>query len=260
MTQGLEDHGPLGPRLKATTTAIIFVGLLIGLGAASNKLLDDSGIADEPGLTIDQRKEKARRNQEDWDRHDFSRSQRDSSLTPAQICAAPRTLETVKTLINDQTPNATKLANVLRDLEAARGDPLDNTIRAKEKNLQETKEMYQQHPIDPNSRYVGNPAEERAKHLADLEAELTRLRAKQAEQASRPKTQVPVVENEIIITGKPFASEFEPTLGRATCQLTFKAKGVGYENPTMQLGLPDTAVYTVQPSETDWIVNLLSLS
>ncbi|MGJ4927903.1 hypothetical protein ACQR1I_21865 [Bradyrhizobium sp. HKCCYLS2038] len=55
---------PSGTGLALAAAAT--VGLILGLAAASNRLLDDLGIADSPGLSIDQRKEKAHRNHASW--------------------------------------------------------------------------------------------------------------------------------------------------------------------------------------------------
>ena len=40
---------------------------------ASNKVLDALGIANAKGLTIEQRKEKARRNQYEWDHFEYDK-------------------------------------------------------------------------------------------------------------------------------------------------------------------------------------------
>ncbi|MGJ4890278.1 hypothetical protein ACQR1Y_18915 [Bradyrhizobium sp. HKCCYLRH3099] len=51
---------------KHVLAGAAFVGLILGMAAASNRLLDDLGIADSPALSIEQRKEKAHRNQASW--------------------------------------------------------------------------------------------------------------------------------------------------------------------------------------------------
>lgn len=55
-----------GP-LKLAVTGVVFVLLVTGLGLASNTFLDRAGIADRAGLTVEARKEKAHRNQLEWE-------------------------------------------------------------------------------------------------------------------------------------------------------------------------------------------------
>lgn len=229
---------------------------VVGLGLVSNRLLDMGGVAEEPGLSTDERKEKARRNQEGWDRS----AQRSSGKIASKMCGDVQILQRVKTLINEQTPNIGQLGETLRKLDASRGNGLEGVIRAREDHIRKTKEMYKQDPIDPNSRYVGNPVEERAKHLAELEADLARLKAKQAEEASRPKSSIQITENEIILTSDPAPVEFDPVTNRTACKVTYKVKGFGYDNPGVQLSTPTTAVYTLQQAADDWIVQLVALN
>ncbi len=56
------------PTIKLIIGATLFAVAIALAGSASNKVLDAYGIANAKGLTIDQRKEKARRNQSEWDR------------------------------------------------------------------------------------------------------------------------------------------------------------------------------------------------
>ena len=248
MTQDSSDGSTSGPTARVAATAAIFVGLLIGLGAASNKLLDNAGRPDTRAVTADQQERAP------------ARSGPASTLSASKMCGDAGILLTVKKLINDQTLNIAKWGNAIGTLDAARGDGLAGAIKAKEEHLQKTKEMYLQSPIDPNSRYYGNPAQERAQHLAELEADLVRLRAKKVEQDKAPKPQIAVTENEIIITSAPILTEVDPRTNRAACKLTYKVKGFGYDNTAVQLGSPTTAVYTIQQNDTDWIVNVVSLS
>jgi saccharopine dehydrogenase-like NADP-dependent oxidoreductase len=56
------------PDIKLIMGAMLFVAAITAAGLASNKVLDAYGIANVENLTDDQRKEKATRNQSEWDR------------------------------------------------------------------------------------------------------------------------------------------------------------------------------------------------
>lgn len=252
------------PMDKKPTRAVIINGAcvvlaVVGLALVSNRLLDMAGIANEQAMSVDERKEKAQNNQDQWEQTSWQ-ERRSSGVVATKMCGDSDVLTKVKKLINDQTPNIGKLSEAVRNLDASRVGGLDAVIRAREEEIRKTKEAYQQNPIDPNSRYVGNPVQERAKHLADLETDLNRLRAKQAEEANRPKPKIQITENEIILTSAATPVEFDPTTNRAACKVTYKVNGMGYDNPGVQMSTADTALYTIQQAGDDWIINLVSLN
>lgn len=250
------------PNKLAWTTFIngaCLVLIIVGLALVANRLLDKFGLADEPGLTIDQRKEKAQRNQHEWNETKERDARRTSLSDASKMCPDRAVIETAKELINQQIPSVGQFGEMLRRLDASReGGPRD-LLGEKEKFLRETKEYYAQNPVDPNDHTMGDQNAARAERLARLEAEVVELRAK-SDRMRKHSEQMQKAVNEIIVTGEPIPTDFDPNLNRVACQLTFKVKGLGYDNPMMQLNAPNTALYTVQPGQTDWIVTLLSLS
>lgn len=248
------------PNKLARTTLIngaCLVLIIVGLALVANRLLDKFGLVDESGLTIDQRKEQAQRNQHEWN---DSKERSHRLLSDAsKMCPDRAVIETAKGLINQQIPSVGQFGEMLRRLDAARdGGPRD-LLGEKEKFLRETKEYYAQNPVDPNDHTMGDQNAARAERIAKLEAEVAELRAK-SDRIRKKSEQMRKAANEIIVTGEPIPTDFDPNLNRVACQLTFKVKGLGYDNPMMQLNAPNTALYTVQPGQTDWIVTLLSLS
>lgn len=182
-----------------------------------------------------------------------------SSSNASTMCADAGVVETAKKLINDRTPNFGRLGDTLQKLDAARGGGAPDILADREKNLRDTKNYYAQNPVDPNDKSMGDQNEARAKRIADLEAELAPLRQK-AERQRSASNQLQNATNEILVSSEPIPIRFDPDLNRAACKLTYKVKGLGYDNPMMQLNLPNTAVYTVQPGQNGWIVELLDLS
>ncbi|MEW6639025.1 MAG: hypothetical protein AB1586_00875 [Pseudomonadota bacterium] len=251
MTTEAGQSRPSNIGVKSIVAAIAFVGLVVGLAVASNKLLDRAGIATGPGLTIEQRKEKALRNQREWDRS--------ASDTPARktaaMCTDDEVVEVAKRLINEQTPNATKLGRTLQELEAARGGGVADVIKAREKTLQETRDMYARNPLDPNNKYDSDQLAERVKNITGQEAEISRLKAKLAEETQKKaSSQIQIIENEIFVVDEPFSTEYEPNIDRVTCQVRYRVKGPGHGDDVHD------AIYTVQPGRQDWIINLMTLS
>jgi hypothetical protein len=58
---------------KQAIGGLILVGLVFFLAIGSNSALDHLGVADEGGLTVKQQKNKAARNQQEWDRYKGTR-------------------------------------------------------------------------------------------------------------------------------------------------------------------------------------------
>jgi hypothetical protein len=52
---------------------VLFVAAIILVAVVFNRLLDKFEIANEPALTIEQRKEKAQLNQYEWDHYSYRR-------------------------------------------------------------------------------------------------------------------------------------------------------------------------------------------
>jgi hypothetical protein len=61
------------PGPKVILGSILLVVAILLAALASNKLLDALGIANAKGLTIEQRKEKAKRNQYEWDHFQYDK-------------------------------------------------------------------------------------------------------------------------------------------------------------------------------------------
>jgi hypothetical protein len=61
------------PTIKAAVGGLILVAAIILAAMGSNRVLDDLGIADAEGFTIEQHKEIARERQYEWDHHQFNR-------------------------------------------------------------------------------------------------------------------------------------------------------------------------------------------
>ncbi len=57
---------PTATKLQATIAVACAVLIVVGLSLVSNRLLDLAGIANERGLSVEERKDKARRNQDEW--------------------------------------------------------------------------------------------------------------------------------------------------------------------------------------------------
>jgi hypothetical protein len=61
------------PGPKVILGSILLVVAILLAALASNKLLDAFGIANAKGLTIELRKEKAKRNQYEWDHFQYDK-------------------------------------------------------------------------------------------------------------------------------------------------------------------------------------------
>jgi hypothetical protein len=59
--------------IKAALGGLVLVAAIILAAMGSNKILDDFGIANAEGFTIEQHKENARERQYEWDRRQFNR-------------------------------------------------------------------------------------------------------------------------------------------------------------------------------------------
>ncbi|KQW21383.1 hypothetical protein ASC80_14980 [Afipia sp. Root123D2] len=198
--------------------------VVVGLTLVSNKLLDKFDRANEPGPTTDQRKEKAQRNQQEWDNRGYQRQS--SARDTSKMCPDAAVIETAKRLINEQIPNVGQFGEMLRRLDASRDGAPRDLLGEKEKFLRETKEYYAQNPVDPNDHTMGDQNAARAERIAKLEKEVAQLRVK-SERIRKSSEQMQNATNEIIVTGEPIPTDFDPNLNRVACQLTFKVKGLG---------------------------------
>ncbi len=254
MTEEAGQSRPSKSVFKSTAAAIVFVGFIVGAGAASNKLLNLAGIADEPGLTIEQRREKAHRNQEERKNGQYS-DQRSTSANASKMCADLGIIETAKQLISDETPNLGNVLSELPDLEKARtGDPVEARLRDREKNLQDTKDYYDRNPVDPNDHTMGDQNAARAKRLSDLEKEIAELRQKTSQKQGNID-ELRKLKNEIVFVDEPIPTDFDTNLNRVVCQVAYRVKGLGYDQAESK-----TAFYTVQPGQRGWIITLVSIS
>jgi hypothetical protein len=59
--------------IKAALGGLVLVAAIILAAMGSNKILDDFGIANAEGFTIEQHKENARERQYEWDHRQFNR-------------------------------------------------------------------------------------------------------------------------------------------------------------------------------------------
>jgi hypothetical protein len=59
--------------LKTIVGGVLLVIAIVAATVASNKSLDAYGIASAKGLTVEQQKEKAKRNQYDWDHFQYDK-------------------------------------------------------------------------------------------------------------------------------------------------------------------------------------------
>jgi hypothetical protein len=216
------------------------------------------GIANEEGLTVDQQKERARERQWEWEHYrercgeDFQGHRKAST----GMCSDPRVLTIVKGLIDEQYPSVARLGPLLAELEASRGGGIQNSIKAQEKYLESTKRNYSDHP--PTAGYRKD-AEDEIKRIEATIAALKERKKAEDEQATAPKQPVP--QNEVIVSGEPFPIRFDRELDRTVCQIHYKITGPGWETINAVRGNAlNTGVYTVQPGDKDWIVNLLSVS
>ncbi len=70
-----------------------------------------------------------------------------------------------------------------------------------------------------------------------------------------------VEENEVVLNGQPFPIEYDRDLKRVACRVQYWIKGPAYETINAVRGNPlSTAIYTVQPGQDDWVIELLSVS
>jgi hypothetical protein len=58
---------------KAATIGLMFIAAIVIVAVGPNKVLDTFGIANAKGLSVEQRREKARRNQDDWDHFQYDK-------------------------------------------------------------------------------------------------------------------------------------------------------------------------------------------
>lgn len=58
---------------KTIVGGVILVAAIVLAAVGSNKMLDAYGVANAKGLTVEQRKEKAKRNQYEWDHFQYDK-------------------------------------------------------------------------------------------------------------------------------------------------------------------------------------------
>ena len=246
-------------KTKNLIGAAMVAAAILATAIASNKALDALGIANDEGATVEQRKIRARERQWDWDHNRERRSEGDNQEyqvalggKPDKMCGEPRALSLAKSLINDQYPSVAKLGPMLTELEAARTDP--HMFEKQLKNLEEEKRFHV-------SRL---PLKDSADELTRIEIRRTKLIEREKlkkESASAPTRQQAYPENEVVVQGQPYPIEYDRELKRVACRIQYKITGPAYEtiNAIRGNGLSN-AVFTVQPGQGDWIVELLSTS
>ena len=242
---------------KVAVGAAILVAAIVSVAAISNNLLDAYGVADQPGLTVQQRKEKASRNQQQWNSPAVTRGPtfpaQTASTKSRDLCAHPGVLEVVRGLIKDETPDFTKIKLLPEANARPVKSALAEEIASAKADLDLTKRGVELYPAtDPvNVRAQADSLTQREETIARLEKELTAA----IERAKSPPP--PGAPLEIIVVGEPFPTEYDPDLDRILCNLTYDTKGAIYDDIPDKVMLP--ATYTIQPGQKDWLINLLSI-
>lgn len=238
--------------------ALLLAGAILAAAFVSDRVVDVRGIANDEGVTIEQRKLRARERQWDWDNRRDRRSEneadtyRTASDKPEKMCSDPRAVSLAKALINEQYPSVAKLGPMLTELEAARTDP--NMFEKQWKNLEEEKRFH-------NSRLPNRDAVDELKQIEVRAAKLKEREDKAKERAAAPAPQQSYPENEVVVSGRPYPIEYDRDLKRVTCRVQYKVTGPAYETINAVRGnVLRTAVYTVQPGSKGWTVELLSAS
>lgn len=247
---------------KVALGAALVVAAVVSAAVISNNLLDGYEVADQPGLTVQQRKEKAHVNGEEWKQTAsssfFKLPRWLSSSDSSQMCADTAIVGRVKGLIKDGIPNLLEFGRSLRELDRSRGSDTMAKITAREDDLRVAKIRHEQNPIE-KSRFGAEEQARRAKYIAEVEDELKSLRAKLAAEDARiesPPQSLPGAE--VILVSEPVPVEFNQGINRVKCRLTFRTAGGGYDALKAITGDPEIpALYSVQPGKDDWIVILL---
>lgn len=248
---------------KVALGAALLVTAIVSVAAISNHILDGNETADQPGATVQQRKEMAQRNQEEYKRPTtnglLKLSGWFSSSDTSRMCADTGIVNQVIGLIKDDIPNMDEFGQNLVALDKARDGGVQDVIKAREDHLRQTKEMYLRDPIE-KSRFSADQEALRTQHLAELEDELSKLRAKKAAEDARVNpVSKPGPKLEIIIVNESVPVAFDRDINRVKCRLNFRIRGGGYDGAWKGLigDQPIPASYTIQPGKDDWIVILL---
>lgn len=139
---GEESKTP-GRRAMAINGVCIVLGI-VGLSLVSNRLLDMVSVAGERGLSIEERKEKAQRNNEEYRNGIGGSTWRlagwFSRDTADKMCADSKIVVTATRLINESTPNLGQFGVAAARMDAARiGDTEGlkkfESLRAKENEI-----------------------------------------------------------------------------------------------------------------------------
>lgn len=219
-------EAPIGDRDYKTRNligAVLLAGAILAASFASNRALDVLGIANDEGVTIEQRKLRARERQWDWDhRHDrrsgeaVENYQAASTRKPEKMCSDPKALSLAKALINEQYPSVAKLGPMLTELEAARTDP--NMFEKQWKNLEEEKRFH-------TSRLPNKDAVDELKQIEVRAAKLKEREDKAKERAAAPAPQQSFPDNEVVVSGQPYPIEYDRDLKRVACRVQYKVTG-----------------------------------
>lgn len=123
---------PNNDKSKATSErkGVIIAGAclvltIIGLALVSNRLLDMTGVADERGFSVEERKEKARRNDAEYGKTSSGMSMFNpigwfSKRTADKMCADGQIVATASALIKENTADFGKLGLAAGKLDNAR--------------------------------------------------------------------------------------------------------------------------------------------
>jgi hypothetical protein len=117
-----DSKDPKGKAIVITGACLILT--IVGLALVSNRLLDMAGVADERGLSIDERKEKAHRNGADYNASSttslFNVAEWFSKRTADKMCGDGNITTTVARLIKENTADLGQLGILGAKLDAAR--------------------------------------------------------------------------------------------------------------------------------------------
>jgi hypothetical protein len=238
----------------------IMVAGIFAVAFAANRALDALDIANESAATIEQRKERARERQWDWDHYRERRSEEETQNyrtaavgKPDKMCADPRVMSLAKGLINDQYPSAAKMGKLIADLNAARPK---KSIEDEWKYIEQDRTLWTSLLPRPEAQKELNELETRAAKLKERE----RLEKEGGGPPSAPPQPI-MPDNEVIVSGEPYPIEYDRDLKRVACRVQFQIAGPAYETINALRGNAlNNAIYTVQPGQNDWIVELLSAS
>lgn len=223
----------IGPSLLVTG--------VLAAAFASDKTLDALMTADDTGVTVEQRSDRS------------LHYQTASVGNPAQMCADSRVIVLAKKLINEQYPSVAGLGKMFSELEALRP----------KRTIEDERQSIEQQTAQLTSML---PRPEAYEELKKLEGRAARLKErerieKEGGVRQAPPPQPKVADNEVVMSGEPYPIEYDRDLKRVACRVQYKITGPAYETiNAVQGNKLSTAVYTVQPGQNDWIIELLSAS